>query len=117
VGSAFHRGSSFSTLANVVETSSPSNVRTPVNISYNTAPNAQMSARRSTALPRACSGAMYAAVPMIIPSCVAGAVSVGEFITSGALPTSGPSALARPKSSTLTVPSALTLMFPGFRSR
>ena len=31
-------------------------------------PNAQMSARLSTALPRACSGLMYAAVPRIIPT-------------------------------------------------
>jgi len=49
-------------------------------ISYSTAPNAQMSARRSTDLPRACSGDMHAAVPRITPATVACAVSVGEFI-------------------------------------
>ena len=61
------------------ETSSPSNARRPVSISYSTTPNAQTSARRSTALPRACSGAMYAAVPRISPISVPCAVSVGEF--------------------------------------
>ncbi len=39
----------------------------PVSISNNTAPNAQISARLSTGFPRACSGDMYAAVPMITP--------------------------------------------------
>ena len=39
-----------------------------------------MSARLSTGLPRACSGAMYAAVPRIIPACViAGVVIVGDM--------------------------------------
>ena len=54
----------------------------PLNISNSTTPNAQMSARLSTALPRACSGAMYAAVPRIMPSaCVIAwrRVSVGEL--------------------------------------
>ena len=37
---------------------SPSNARRPVSISKRTTPNAQMSARLSTARPRACSGAM-----------------------------------------------------------
>ena len=54
--------------------------------------------------PRACSGAMYAAVPRIMPSCVAGRRSVGEFIAVGAeLAAAGSSAFARPKSSTFTV--------------
>ncbi len=39
-----------------------------------------MSARLSTALPRACSGDMYAAVPRTTPACVAAAVSVGECV-------------------------------------
>ncbi len=44
-----------------------------------------MSARLSTVFPRACSGAMYAAVPRIIPACViAGDVTVGEFMRLGA---------------------------------
>jgi hypothetical protein len=38
-----------------------------------------MSQRLSTALPRACSGLMYAAVPMITPaSVIAGDVMVGD---------------------------------------
>ena len=41
----------------VDETSSPSNARLPVTSSYSTQPKAQMSARLSTGLPRACSGA------------------------------------------------------------
>ena len=64
-----------------------------------------MSARRSTALPRACSGAMYAAVPRIVPSSVP-AVSVGD--SAGSLEAGsacGASAFARPKSRTFTVPS------------
>jgi len=46
------------TLASVSLTSSPSNARVPVSISYSTDPNAQISARLSTALPFDCSGAM-----------------------------------------------------------
>ena len=50
---------------------------------------------------------MYAAVPRIIPTpvIIAGVVMVGDCDTFGALPT-GSIAFARPKSSTLTVPSA-----------
>jgi hypothetical protein len=60
---------------------------------------------------------MYAAVPRIIPACViAGVVRVGDCDTFAALPT-GSTAFASPKSSTFTVPSVLTLMFAGFRSR
>ena len=40
----------------------------PVTISNTTTPKAQMSARLSTAAPRACSGLMYAAVPRMIPA-------------------------------------------------
>jgi hypothetical protein len=57
-GSACQFTSSLITLASVTEMSSPWNARRPESISYNTAPNAQISARRSTAFPRACSGAM-----------------------------------------------------------
>ena len=42
----------------VSETVSPRKGGRPVNISYNTQPNAQMSVRLSTAFPRACSGLM-----------------------------------------------------------
>ena len=57
-GKALQSGSFVSTNANVSETSSPSNTRRPASISYSTQPNAQMSARLSTAFPRACSGLM-----------------------------------------------------------
>jgi len=76
----------------------------------------EMSARLSTGSPRACSGLMYAAVPRITPALVA-ALIVGE---SSGLPTAastGAPRFAKPKSSTLTVPSDLILMLPGFRSR
>ena len=57
-GSAPHSGSFINTAASVVETSSPSNARRAVSSSYSTTPKAQMSARLSTTLPFACSGAM-----------------------------------------------------------
>ena len=58
---------------------------------------------------------MYAAVPRMIPArvIIAGLVIVGELIVAA----EGSSAFASPKSSTLTVPSARTLMFAGLRSR
>ena len=92
------------------------NARSPVSISKTTAPKAQMSARLSTGLPRACSGLMYAAVPRIIPASVDRAVSVGEFIASDAAG-SGVRVLARPKSRILTRPSGVTLTLAGFKSR
>jgi hypothetical protein len=69
---AARRGRSrrISTPASVSGTESPANSRRPVSISKSTTPNAQMSARLSTALPFACSGLMYAAVPRITPSWV-----------------------------------------------
>ena len=57
-GSAFQLTSSFSTAASVVEVSSPPKARRPASISNRTDPHAQMSARRSTDFPRACSGDM-----------------------------------------------------------
>ncbi len=51
-------GSLLTTVASVSATSSPGNARVPDSISNSTHPNAQMSARLSTVLPRACSGAM-----------------------------------------------------------
>jgi hypothetical protein len=78
-GSSDQSGSFISTIASVSETSSPVDGRRPVSISYRTQPNAQMSARLSTALPRACSGAMYAAAPSSMPTpvIIAGEVIVG----------------------------------------
>ena len=63
-------GSRSSTFASVSDTSSPTKARSPVSISNSTTPNAQMSERRSVVFPRACSGDIYAAVPMITPICV-----------------------------------------------
>ncbi len=45
--------------------SSPPNGRRPASISNSTAPNAQMSVHLSTALPRACSGDIYAGDVMV----------------------------------------------------
>ena len=104
-----------STAASVSDTVWPVNVGCPASISNSTHPKAQMSARLSTGFPRACSGDMYAAVPMITPICVAAAVSVGDWL--GSPSGLGSSAFANPKSSTLTVPSSRTLMFAGLRSR
>jgi hypothetical protein len=58
-------------------------------------------------------------VPRIIPALVivAGEVIVGDIDRFVDEPPGGSMALARPKSSTFTVPSARTLMFAGFRSR
>jgi len=98
--------------------SSPPNARLPVSNSNKTHPNDQMSARLSSALPRACSGDMYAAVPRIKPACViAGVVIVADCEWLGDIAPTGSIAFARPKSSTFTVPSARTLILAGLRSR
>ena len=78
-----------------------------------------MSARRSTFLPRACSGLMYAAVPRMTLAAVIGLVTVGERVnaTSPETEASPSSALASPKSSTLTRPSPVSFTFAGFKSR
>ena len=57
-GSDCQDGSDFITSASVSDTFSPENARRPDTISNRTAPNAQTSARLSTAVPWACSGAM-----------------------------------------------------------
>ena len=75
-----------------------------------------MSARLSSGLPSACSGLIYDAVPKMTPVAVAIAVIVGDADS----PLAAPSlaiAFASPKSKTFTVPSPLTLIFAGFRSR
>ena len=83
-GRMLQSGSARITAASVSEIVSPVNAGLPVSISYSTAPNDQMSARRSTFLPRACSGLMYAAVPSRMPACVAAWLSVGEVDMSAA---------------------------------
>ena len=117
-GSASKSGSRWSTFESVIDTSSSSNARRPTSISKRTQPNAQMSLRLSTVLPRACSGLMYAAVPRIIPACViAGVVIVGACDIPGDIALVGSSAFAKPKSSTFTVPSGRTFTLAGLRSR
>ena len=114
-------GSPRTTAAIVSGTSSPSNARAPASSSNSTQPNAQMSERLSAGRPFACSGAMYAAVPRMTLTPViiaprAGDVIVGELVTSFDGPC-GSIALARPKSSTFTVPPLVSAMLAGFRSR
>ena len=88
-----------------------------------------MSARLSTIRPLACSGAMYAAVPRIIPAPVISAGEVIVAICETSFPPACPAeaaslrrrvpsiAFARPKSSIFTRPSGRTLIFAGLRSR
>ena len=57
-GSTLQSGSMAMTWARVFDTSSPTNGLVPVSISKSTTPYAQTSARLSTTLPLACSGAM-----------------------------------------------------------
>ena len=117
-GWTFQSGSSRVMAESVSVTVSREKAGTPVSISYSTHPNAQMSVRRSTGRPRACSGDMYARVPMIMPASVAaGVATVGDCDTLGDEPAAGSMAFARPKSSTLAVPSERTLIFAGLRSR
>src|SRR5207247_6356052 len=86
---------------------SPGNARRPASISYTTQPNAQMSVRLSTVLPRACSGDMYGAVPSRTPAAV-GPIAVGELVRFRSSERLALLSIARPKSSTLTLPSGVT---------
>ena len=75
-------------------------------------PKAQMSVRLSTGCPRACSGLMYAAVPMMP------VVRCGERgLVDEQCWRPRSSALARPKSRTFIIPSARHAMLAGFKSR
>src|SRR5215510_1237893 len=102
-GSDFHSGSAETTAAMVSVAVGRPKGEEPDNISKSTHPKAQMSVRLSTAWPRACSGLMYDAVPRITPAVVLAPVMVGDLDSSGLEP-SAARALARPKSSTLTIP-------------
>lgn len=88
---------------------SPLNAGRPAIISYMTAPSENRSDRASTGSPRACSGDMYAAVPMIAP----GLDVVVEVVTASeaARLSSWSTPLATPKSSSFTRPESVTLMF------
>ncbi len=48
----------------------PTNGGCPVRMAHRMPPSANTSARASAASPRACSGAMYAGVPITVPACV-----------------------------------------------
>src|SRR5262245_57373572 len=99
-------------------------------------PKDQMSVRRSTTLPRACSGERYAMVPRITPGSVAGTAKVGECGNAGdsvMVAAEGESTIAgdlarpdasettfpfaRPKSRIFTWSSGVTITFEGLRSR
>ena len=83
----------------------PSNGGAPTRVSYSTQPRAYRSAAAVTACWRACSGAMYLAVPTVTSELVRGAPSTSSRIS----PT--------PKSSTFTTPSAASITLDGLRSR
>ena len=106
-------------VASVSLTSSPSNGRLPVSISYSTQPNAQMSLRLST-------GSALRLLRRHIRRRAEHHANTGRHrgtgdrrrrATSPVRCAVGSSAFARPKSRTFTVPSGRTLMFAGFRSR
>ena len=77
-GNASQSGSRLRIAATASDSVSPENASRPVNISYRTHPNAQISVRLSVGLPRACSGLMYAAVPRMVPSSVPPKLMVGD---------------------------------------
>ena len=87
---------------NVRKSESRWNSRRIASISYITTASANTSLRRSSGLPRICSGDMYAFLPLTVP------VRVREF---------APRALAMPKSSSFTTPSPHTMMLGGDTSR
>ena len=116
VGTDSQSGSFLMTAARMSVTVAPSKVFLPDRASYKQHPNAQISLRVSTALPRACSGLMYDAVPMIAPSAVP-LVTVGDSDVSADPPSSEANAFANPKSRILTLPSAPIMMLAGLRSR
>ena len=60
---------------------------------------------------------MYAAVPMITPMPVIAGLVIAADCDASIEVGNGLSAFANPKSSTLTVPSDLSLIFAGFKSR
>ena len=76
-----------------------------------------MSVRLSTSVPAACSGLMYAGVPMTAPARDTIAVAGTGSPVAGIAVAGSRSMAARPKSSTFTVPSAVVMTLAGFRSR
>ena len=114
-GNRDHAISPAVTAARVSGTSRPVNTRSPESISNSTAPNAQMSLRRSPSRPRACSGLMYAAVPTAAPGESVGRLN--ESLARAPPLETGCTIFARPKSSSFTVPSGRRLTLDGLRSR
>ena len=96
----------------------PLKARSPVAISWSSAPKAKMSARASGSLPSSCSGAMYWNVPMRLPSAAKGLSPVASALSSEAAATgvSGALSFASPKSSSFA-PDLVSMTFPGLRSR
>jgi hypothetical protein len=128
--------------SNAAPTTSGRYAGAPDSISCRTIPNAYMSLAAVAGSPRACSGLMCDRVPVMPPDCetkgaavhamgetvspsearrvVSGSVSPGSSGRSSAARGAGSAAAAtcaRPKSSTLTSPPAVTRTLPGFRSR
>ena len=95
------------TRSTVCRSFSPLNRRRPVSTSCSTMPQAKMSMRLSTSLPAVCSGAMYANLPLRVP----------RWVLPSSTEPSPPSALAMPKSSSLTAPSYDSITFDGETSR
>jgi len=93
---------------------SPRNGRLPVAISYSTTPSENTSVRWSNGRPSTCSGDMYGTVPRTCPSWVIHA-SVGRAVASTS--STVEECLARPKSSTFTCLSVVTMTLAGFKSR
>jgi hypothetical protein len=114
-GSCVQSGSRSSTTAIVSDMVSPPNARRPASISYSTHPDAQISVRLSTTLPRACSGDMYGAAPSRTPVIV-GLSIVGDWLRFDPR-ASRLASFASPKSSNFTMPSRVNPMLAGFKSR
>jgi hypothetical protein len=88
-----------------IATSERRNGTSPLSISYARTPTAYRSAAGPTSVASACSGAMYAGVPSVVPLIVNG------------FPPASCSTLATPKSAILTPPFEVTITFSGLRSR
>ncbi len=110
-------GCSLTTAVSVSDIDFPANARRPVTISYSTAPKLKMSLRASTFPPVACSGDMYPAVPATTPGWLSASGALAVVSESPGSSVSSATRFARPKSSTLTTPSRVTITFAGLRSR
>ena len=95
---------------------------TPARARYMSAPIAYTSARSSTGFAEACSGGMYAGVPMMAPTDVKWALTDFSPAAGLGLPESGSDmssfrSLARPQSMTTVSPNRPTRILAGLRSR